>query len=98
LCGNVADSIFPNLKGTDDMKKIILRQNWGSYRIVRRVFAYDPRGTACVLLVSGDATDLEMVNVSELEAVDENNNFVDVHDELMKRARFVLDRANVPAF
>jgi squalene cyclase len=71
---------------------ITLRRNWGSHPVVIRVLAYDPNtGQASVVFRDRDKTEfLETVPLEELEALDEDRQYVDVAEEVRLRAEVIL--------
>lgn len=73
---------------------VILRHNMGSLRHVENVFAYDvDNDEALVMLRDDDGYQtLHEMRSSELEALDEKRQYMDVVKELKKRADFILNR------
>lgn len=75
------------------MPRVTIRQNFGSFPEVTRVFAYCPEdGRAFVLLrydPDGRSTGICQLEFSEMEALDHKRNFADLDAALRQRAEYI---------
>lgn len=76
---------------TTKKTKVTIRQNFGSFPVLIRVFAYDPSlGTVLARVKYPDnSTGICQYAQTELEAVDENRTYQDLKEHLRKRAEFI---------
>lgn len=81
--------------------KITLRSPFGSHPEVTKVFAYDPRSAIALVLFKYQPCDdlcLDKVSVlTELEAIDEQRNFIDQVAVVTMRAYHIINRDDLVA-
>ena len=68
-----------------------LRMNYGSRAVIKKVYAYDPNTkTASVLLSYSGLSRIDTVSLEELEALDENGNYLNVEAIVSRTALDLL--------